>query len=105
LSALEKTYRTLDKGLYYDSKPESNSAQLLYLKLKESVDAKTQNPDLHQHHLKVSTIIDCLGFQKQFAQMKGSGRPLSRGFLMELEEIFSKLPKKPIVEEPEITLD
>lgn len=104
LASLEKTYQTLDKGLYYDSKPENGLQQFLYLKLKEALDAKMQNPDAHQHHLKVTTLIDCLAFLRQFAQLKGSGRPLSRGFLLQLDDIFSRLPQKSSISEPRIVL-
>jgi len=104
LAALEKTYRTLDSGLYYDSRPENSLQQLLYSKLKEHLDIKMQNPDVQQHHLKVSTVVDCLNFMQQFAQMKSSGRPLSRGFLLQLEEIFARMPGKSTSAEPRILL-
>lgn len=104
LAALEKTYQTLDNGLYYDSTPESSLQQILYTKLKKSIDAQMQNPDVQRHHLKLSTALDGLAFLQQFARMKTSGRPLSRGFLMQLDEIFSKTPSTTPSEEPHIVL-
>ncbi|MBZ5551185.1 MAG: hypothetical protein LAO21_00595 [Acidobacteriia bacterium] len=103
-AALEKTYRTLDKGLYYDTTPEGGLGQFLYSKLKESIDLKMQNPDAHGRRLKVSTVIDCLVFLQQFVQLKGSGRPLSRGYLSHLEEVFEHAPKDAPSEEPRILL-
>lgn len=105
LAALEKTYQTLDKGLYYDSKPETAIQQVLFTRLKELIDAKVQNPDIHQHHLKISTVIDCLAFLQQFARLKNSGRPLSRGFLLQLDEIFKNLPEDKPTEEPRVVLE
>lgn len=90
LEALEKTYRTLDKGLYYDSHPEAGVQQILYSDLKEMIDAKIQQPDAQQEHLKLSTVLDCLQFQHHFVRLKTSGRPLSRGFFMQLEKIFGE---------------
>jgi hypothetical protein len=104
LAALEKTFRTLDKGLYYDTKPERGLEQFLYSRLKESIDHKTQNPDVQGRRLKVSTVIDCLVFLQQFVQIKGSGRPLTRGYLTHLEEVFSHAPKESPTEEPRILL-
>lgn len=104
MAALEKTFRTLDKGLYYDSKPDGSLEQFLYLKLKESIDLKIQNPDAQGHRLKVSTAIDCLVFLQQFALIKGSGRPLSRGYLAHVEEVFLHAPQESASEEPRILL-
>ncbi len=104
LEALEKTFQTLDKGLYYDSKPEGSLPQILYDDLKKAIDEKIKNPDLNQHHLKVSTALDCLAFLQQFARLKGSGRPLSRGFLLQIEEAFAHLPSTTSDEEPRIVL-
>ncbi len=95
LTALEKTYQTLDKGLYYDSTPEESLPQLIYTKTKEKIDARLSNPDIHQAHLKLSTVLDCLAFLQQVAQMKSSGRPLSRGFLLQLEEVFAHVSPQP----------
>jgi hypothetical protein len=104
LAALEKTFRTLDVGLYYDSKPDGNLEQFLYLKLKEIIDLKMQNPDAQGHRLKVSTTVDCVVFLQQFALMKGSGRPLSRGYLTSIVEAFSRAPRETALEEPRILL-
>ncbi|MBZ5534676.1 MAG: hypothetical protein LAO31_01875 [Acidobacteriia bacterium] len=103
-AALEKTFRTLDTGLYYDTRPEGGLEQILYLKLKESIDLKIQTPDIQGRRLKVSAVIDCLVFMQQFVQMKGSGRPLSRGYLTHLEEVFSHAPQESPSEEPRILL-
>lgn len=90
LMALERTYQTLDKGLYYESRPEDGTQQILYAELKETIDRRLQQPDVLQEHLKVSTVLECLQFQQQFLRMKTSGRALSRGFLMQLESIFGE---------------
>jgi hypothetical protein len=103
-AALEKTYRTLDKGLYYDTQPEGALEKFLYARLKQSIDLKTQKPDIDGRRLKISTVIDCLVFLQQFVPMKGSGRPLSRGYLTHLEEVFSRAPKESPSEEPRIFL-
>ncbi len=94
ITALEKTYQTLDKGLYYESRPDSGLEQLLFQKLKEAIDAKIQSPDLAEKHLKLSTVIDCLIFLQQMIHLRTSGRPLSRGFLLQLQETFSSLPSQ-----------
>jgi hypothetical protein len=105
LASLQKTLETLEKGLYYDSSPADSLQQYLYTRIKTLLEEKMQNPDLQQSHLKVSTAIQCLSFLQHYARMKSSGKPLSRGFLMELDSIFSKLPTSPPIDEPRVTLE
>lgn len=103
-AALEKTLRTLDKGVYYDTIPEGELEKFLYSRLKEFIDLKIQNPDVNNRRLKVTTVIDCLVFLQQFIQMQGSGRPLTRGYLTHLEAVFMHAPSETPAEEPRILL-
>jgi hypothetical protein len=103
-TALEKTYRTLDTGLYYDSKPAQSVPQMVYLKLKEAIDAQLANPDANKPHVKLSTVLDCLVFQQQLVQMRSSERPLSRGFLLQLQEVFARTPQSSKSEPSSIVL-
>lgn len=102
--ALQKTYETLDKGLYYDSKPEQNLPQILYVKLKEAIDKAMSHPDAQQPHMKLSTVLDCLLFQRQLVQMQNSGRPLGRRFLLQLQDVFGRSTQTPKAGPGQITL-
>ncbi|MDD5543936.1 MAG: hypothetical protein PHX83_12250 [Acidobacteriia bacterium] len=104
LIALQKTYETLDKGLYYDSKPEQGLQQILYTKLKEAIDKAMSHPDAQKSHMKLSTVLDCLTFQRQLVEVQNAGRPLGRRFLLQLQDVFGRTTQAPQAGPGQITL-
>jgi hypothetical protein len=97
LEALRATLRTLDSGLYYDTRPEGSfAASALYARLKDLLDTWTgtqSHPSAApgvgqrveeragQSVLKVSEASAVLGFLELTGQARGSDRPRSRRFL------------------------
>lgn len=85
IDALRATLRTLDSGLYYETRPEGSlAAASLYQRLKALLDTwiQTQSPDTADHRvLKVSEATAILEFLDSTAKLHGSDRPRSRRFL------------------------
>jgi hypothetical protein len=85
LDALRATLRTLDSGLYYETRPEGSMAAVsLYQRLKAFLDnwIQTQSPDpADPRVLKVSEASAILEFLESVGQLHGSDRPRSRRFL------------------------
>lgn len=85
LAALRATLRTLDAGLYYETRPEGSlAAASLYQRLKALLDdwIRTRSPDSEDPRvLKVSEASAILEFLESTGQHRGSDRPRSRQFL------------------------
>lgn len=97
LAALRATLRTLDSGLYYDTRPEGSlAAASLYRRLKTLLDdwIRTQSPDSDDPRvLKVSEASAILGFLESTGQHHGSDRRRSRRFLDWLGEAVPSEPE------------
>ncbi|MEW5974513.1 MAG: hypothetical protein AB1898_01785 [Acidobacteriota bacterium] len=97
VEALIQSYRTLEKGIYYDSLPDSFLQRDLFLKLKEFLDPPRPS-DAATPPLKTSAILDCLQFQKEFISTSTLPKPRSRGFLDNLRKEVARSQAEPETE-------
>ncbi len=88
LEALIQTYRTMEKGIYYESLPSQTYSRELYFGLKSVLESDDQESGLHR--LKTGTILDCLTFHKEMGEAVTLPRPRSRAFLDHLQEMYCK---------------
>lgn len=87
LKALEKTMKTLDSGIYYESVPEGSMRASLFRNLKAALDS-LMNPGSGepQRLLKVSEALRVIGFMLWTAASTSNGRPKCRRYLDWLSE-------------------
>ncbi len=86
LDGLIRTYRTLEAGLYYESKPENPRAGEIFA----AVDACVANIRAVEAnargmaHLRDSTVLKILVFMRRLERAHNNGRARSRAFLASL---------------------
>ena len=90
LEALIRTYRTLESGVYYETRPQSILAAAIYARLQGAVTElrriETENRGVPQTRDK--QILGLLVFLQRLALDRNNGRPLGRAFVDFLREFF-----------------
>jgi hypothetical protein len=82
LEALRATVRTLDSGLYYETRPEGSfAATALYQRMKAVLDGCLEDRQPNLPLLKVSEAGGIMEFLLEVEALHGSDRPRSRRFL------------------------
>jgi hypothetical protein len=101
LDALVRTYRTLESGLYYDSRPSNPLAAHIYAELQQNLQAFRERA---QQRTGMSTIrdVDILGivaFLQRMELQENNGRKKGKAFIDFLRHQFPQQPAPSLVVE------
>jgi hypothetical protein len=90
LASLIQTYRTLQSGLIYETRPQNPYAAAIQQALKESVDDLTKrlNEESGMHTLRDSDVLGALVFMQRLQIQHDNGRPRGRAFYDFMRELF-----------------
>jgi AcrR family transcriptional regulator len=90
LSALIRTYRTLESGLYYESLPENAVAAQIFRQLQEAVEAfrREETEQLGMARTRDADVLAILVFLQRLELDRNNGRRRGRAFLDFLREIY-----------------
>jgi hypothetical protein len=91
LAALIQTYRTLQSGLIYESRPQNPYAAAIQQALKGSVDDLTKRlaEKSGMHTLRDSDVLGALVFLQRLQIQHNNGRPRGRAFYDFVQGLFS----------------
>lgn len=94
LDALIRTYRTLETGIHYDTRPENRLAAVLYDALQSAVtDFRRQETELLGiTRTRDNEVLGLLVFFQHFELDRNNGRKRSRAFLDVLREFYPDSP-------------
>jgi len=98
LEALIRTYRTLESGLIYETRPQNPYAAALQQTLKESVEELRKNvhEETGMNTLRDADVLGGLVFLQRVELQYNNGRPRGRSFLSFLTNFFHE-PASPAV--------
>lgn len=89
LDALVRTYRTLESGLYYETRPSNLIAADIQRKLQESIDAlRKQLAEKNATPIRDADILGLLAFLQRVELHQNNGRPRGRAFIDYLRGFF-----------------
>lgn len=88
VESLIKTQRTLQSGLYYDSRPDDRVAQRIYGTLQEHLVEIKKKAAENGVTIKDSDVTGTLVFMQRLAIQHDNGRPKGRAFIDLLRESF-----------------
>jgi len=103
LKALAETYRTLSRGIYYESPPEHRIQRQLYDTLKDSIQEYKRREEQRMGLSKTrdNEIRDALVLLTQVGSTHANGRPKGRAYLDFLRGQFDSedfsMPRSPIL--------
>lgn len=83
LDALVRTYRTLQSGLYYDSRPTNPVAGAIYARVQESLDdiRKRERAASGMQTIRDADILGLCAFLQRMEIQQNNGRRLGRAFI------------------------
>ena len=90
LASLIQTYRTLQSGLIYETRPQNPYAAAIQQALKESVDDLTKrlSEESGMHTLRDADVLGALVFMQRLQMQHDNGRPRGRAFYDFMRELF-----------------
>ncbi|MGA2434063.1 MAG: hypothetical protein ABSG25_02120 [Bryobacteraceae bacterium] len=90
LDALIRTYRTLNSGIYYETKPANFLAASMQRRIQESLDEfrRKQTEQLGMATVRDTGVLGMLVFLQRFELRHNNGRKRGRAFLNFLREYF-----------------
>lgn len=107
LDALIRTQRTLQSGVYYESRPENALAARVFDTVRDSLEEfrKKEHEDLGMSHTRDADVLGVLVFLQRLSLDRDNGRPRGRafidsmrGFLADLENSAPKTtPDSPLI--------
>jgi hypothetical protein len=92
LASLIQTFQTLDKGIYYESRPNHPYQRELYFALKLLLEGPEHPRIIDRARLTTHEILDCLQFLKELSTVVALPRPKSRAFLDHIENLTHDSP-------------
>ena len=96
LDSLIRTYRTLQSGLYYETRPDNLIAAAVQQKLQEAVDAlRKELAEKGATALRDAEVLGTLVFLQRLALTHNNGRPRGRAFIDYLRAHFPHQPDTP----------
>lgn len=98
LEALVRTYRTLQSGLVFESRPDNPLAARLYEAVQETVAEIRQRLTEHGQSIRDADILGVVAFLQRLEIQHNNGKPKGRAFLDFLRGFFP--PEKKVVETP-----
>jgi hypothetical protein len=83
LDALVRTYRTLQSGLYYDSRPTNPIAAAIYARVQEEVQQlrKREGENAGMHTIRDADVLGICAFLQRMEIQQNNGRRLGRAFV------------------------
>ena len=96
LESLIRTYRTLQSGLYYESKPANLVAAAIHQKVQDAI--QELRKDLSEKGataIRDAEILGVLVFLERIGMHQTNGRPLGRAFIDYLRASFPQKPQPP----------
>ncbi|MEO8594811.1 MAG: hypothetical protein ABI759_15945 [Candidatus Solibacter sp.] len=83
LDGLVRTYRSLQSGLLYESRPGNSLAGAIYSAVQEAVDSyrEREQQELGMANTRDADVLALLVFLQHFALFQENGRPRGRAFL------------------------
>lgn len=96
IEALIRTYKTLQSGLYYDTRPENPIARAIYDGIQEQLNSAQKRAEAGKATFRDSEILTMLVFFERVQLNYNNGRPKSRAFLDFLRQRLPRPePSKP----------
>jgi hypothetical protein len=91
LDALIRTQRTLQSGVYYESRPENKLADRIFSEAQKGLEEfrKKEHEDLGLTHTRDSDVLGVLVFLQRLELDRSNGRPRGRAFLDSLRGFLS----------------
>lgn len=94
LDSLVRTYRTLQSGLYYESRPSNLVASSIHQKLQESIDKlRKQLAEKGATPVRDADILGLLAFLQRILPFQSNGRPRGRAFIDYMRSHFPHEPE------------
>jgi hypothetical protein len=83
LDALVRTYRTLQSGLYYDSRPSNPIAGAIYARIQEELQQmrKREGENAGIHTIRDADVLGICAFLQRMEIQQNNGRRLGRAFV------------------------
>jgi hypothetical protein len=102
LDALIRTYRTLDTGIQYETRPENRLAAVLYDALQEGVTAfrKRETEETGLSKTRDNDVLGLLVFFQHFELDRNNGRKRGRAFLDVMREFYPQVAGEPASPSP-----
>ena len=110
LQSLIRTYRTLQSGLYYETRPTNRIAAGIHQRMQEAVEAlRKELAEKQATPLRDVEILGTLVFLERIELNQNNGRPRGRAFLDYLRAYFplpqeSAAPASPLIQAPLIQI-
>lgn len=104
LQSLIRTYRTLQSGLYYETKPANLIAAGIHQRMQEAIDAlRKQLAEKNAMPIRDAEILGTLVFLERVELHQNNGRPRGRAFIDYLRTYFphgqeSAAPASPLIQ-------
>jgi hypothetical protein len=91
VKGLIRTYRTLESGLYYDSRPENTLAAPIFEAAREAVNEfrQTERQDAGLSRTRDSDVLKALVFLERIEIDRNNGRPRGRAFIDSLRHLYA----------------
>jgi len=101
LGSLIRTYRTLQSGLYYETRPSNLVADALHRRLQEAVDAlRKELAEKNATPIRDAEILGTLVFLERVELHENNGRPRGRAFIDYLRAHFPQSQAAPVSATP-----
>ncbi|MBZ5724897.1 MAG: hypothetical protein LAP87_07855 [Acidobacteriia bacterium] len=102
LDALIRTYRTLESGIYYESRPDNLPAARLYSAVQDGVARfrREETEHLGMSKTRDADVLGLLAFVRRIEFERNNRRPLGRAFLDALLGLYSAGPALPAAPAP-----
>src|ERR1700730_1408956 len=93
VDSLVRTYRTLQSGLYYETKPANLIASAIHQKLQEALETlRKQLAEKNATPIRDADILGVLAFLQRVESFQSNGRPRGRAFIDYLRAHFPHEP-------------
>jgi hypothetical protein len=88
LDSMIRTYRTLQSGLYYESRPDNILAASVQSGVKEAIEQLQQRATESGITIRDSEVLGVLTFLQRLGIQHSNGRPKGRAFIQFLQQFF-----------------
>jgi hypothetical protein len=92
LDSLVRTYRTLQSGLYYESRPDNVLAARVQSAVQESIEKLRTRATEAGVAIRDADVLGVLAFLQRLGIQHSNGRPKGRAFIHFLQQFFPAAP-------------
>ena len=101
LGSLIRTYRTLQSGLYYETRPSNLVADAIHRKMQEAIDAlRLELAEKNATPIRDAEVLGTLVFLERVGLHQDNGRPRGRSFVDYLRGHFPQAQAAPVSASP-----